>query len=143
MPEFDAIIEEGPGGGAFVVVPFDAKAVFGSGRPRVAATFDGVPYRGSIASMGGRYCLGMRKDVREAISKGPGDSVRVSVEADTAPRTVEIPPDLTAALAAAGLRGAFEKLSYTRRRQHVQAIEAARRAETRSRRIARTLDRLR
>jgi len=143
MHEFEAIIEEGRGGGAVVHVPFDVKEVFGSGRPPVAVTFDGAPYRGTIASMGGRYLLGIRKDIREAIGKGPGDAVRVSLQLDAAPRTVEVPCDLALALEQAGLREAFDRLSYTHRREHVEAIGKARKPETRARRIAGTLDRLR
>lgn len=136
------MIEEAGRGGAVVEVPFDAKDIFGSGRPKVVATFDGVSYRGSIASMGGRYLLGIRKDIREAIAKGPGDTVRVTVAADTAPRTVAVPADVAAALADAGRRGSFDALSYTHRREHIEAIEEAKRPETRARRIARLLEAL-
>jgi hypothetical protein len=136
MHEFDAVIEEARGGGAVVHVPFDAKEAFGSGRPRVVATFDGESYRGSIASMGGRYLLGVRKDIRAAIGKGPGDRVRVTVALDEAPRVVTVPDDLAAALADAGLRETFDALSYTHRKEHVQAVEGAKRPETRARRIA-------
>lgn len=133
--EFEAVIEEAPRGGALVEVPFDAKAAFGSGRPKVAATFDGVEYRGSIASMGGRWVLGIRKDIREAIGKGPGDTVRVTLAADEEPRTVDVPDDLAAALDEAGARGAFDALSYTRRREAARSVRDAKRAATRARRI--------
>ena len=70
MPRaFDAVIEAGSGGGAFVLVPFDVKEAFGSGRPKVRALIDGHEYRGSIANMGRGHCLGIRKDVRAAIGK--------------------------------------------------------------------------
>ncbi|MDH3732443.1 MAG: YdeI/OmpD-associated family protein [Gemmatimonadota bacterium] len=142
MQRFEAVIEEAGGGGAIVPIPFDARDVFGSGRPRVVVTFDGEPYRGSIVSMGGRYLIGIRKDIRAAIDKGPGDTVSVTVELDTAPRVVAIPADLAAALAEAGLRNAFDALSYTHRREHVESIEGAKKAETRSRRIAKTVEML-
>ena len=52
------------------------------------ATFDGVPYRGSLVYMGvfradGTPCpiLGVRKAIREQLGKGPGDAVTVTVEA--------------------------------------------------------------
>lgn len=140
---FDAVIEDGRGGGALVVVPFDAKEAFGSGRPKIVATFDSVSYRGSIASMGGRYILGMTNRVREEVGKGPGDTVRVTVRADTAPRVIAVPEDLAEALEEAGLQQAFEALSYTNRRETVSAIETAKKAETRSRRIDAAVDRLR
>ncbi len=143
MHEFDAIIEEARGGGALVACPFDVRASLGSARPKVNATFDGVAYRGSIASMGGRYVLGIRKDVRQAIGKGPGDRVRVTVRADSSPRIVQIPADLAAALAESELASAFDALSYTRRRVHVTAIEGAKRPDTRARRVARVIASLR
>ena len=72
MEEFDAVIQAGPGGGAMVEVPFDAKEVFGSGRPKVVARFDGTPYRGSIASRGGRYVLGVTKGHADGHREGAG-----------------------------------------------------------------------
>ncbi len=143
MEAFDAVIQGGSRGGALIEVPFDPKEVFGSGRPRVIASFDGTPYRGSIASMGGRYVLGVTKAVREAIGKEPGDTVHVTVAADTAPRVVDVPDDLAAGLADAGLRDAFDALSYTRRKEHVRSIEGAKKEETRSRRLLAAIDELR
>lgn len=141
--EFEAVIEEAPRGGALVGVPFDAKEAFGSGRARVVATFDGVEYRGSIASMGGRPVLGVRKDIREAIGKGPGDTVRITLAADDEPRTVDLPADLAAALDEAGARAAFDALSYTRRREAARSVVGAKRPETRVRRIREIVEDLR
>ena len=76
-------------------------ALGGGGRVPVQATFDGIAYRGSIASMGGCMALGMLKQIRSDLGKGPGDSVVVTVTRDDAERTVEVPDDLAAALAAA------------------------------------------
>ncbi|WP_431968007.1 YdeI/OmpD-associated family protein [Nocardia sp. bgisy134] len=101
----------------------------------VRAAFDGIEYTGSIVSMGGGPCLGMLKAIRERLGKGPGDTVVVTLSRDTAERTVEVPEDLAAALAAAGVRPAFDALSPSRRRQLVDAIESAERPQTRARRI--------
>lgn len=140
---FTAPIHAGDQGGAYVVVPFDVEAAFGSKRPKVRATFDGEGYRGSLVRMGGPdHILIVRKAIRETIGKGPGDDVEVTVALDTAPRTVEVPADLAAALAEAGLRDAFDALSYTRQREAVEAIEAAKRPETRVRRVAGVVGRL-
>jgi len=84
---FDAIIQKVPDqDGAYIAVPFDIKAQFGKGRLPVHATFDGVPYDGSIVNMGVKnpdgtvcYIIGIRKDIRAKIGKQPGDSVRVTV----------------------------------------------------------------
>jgi len=116
---FTAVIREGRGGGAFVEFPFDVKSGFGSAQPKVRVTFDDETYRG----------------------KGIGDEVRVSVEADTEPREVTLPADVGAALRKARLEKAFDELSYTHRKEHIQAIEGAKRPETRARRIAKLLER--
>ena len=85
--EFTATIEKVPDlDGAYVAFPYDLRAEFGKGRVKVRATFDGVPYDGSIVNMGVKnpdgsvcYILGIRKDIRAEIGKKPGDSVFVTV----------------------------------------------------------------
>lgn len=85
--EFEATIEKvADQDGAYVTVPFDIKEVFGKGRVKVHATFDGEPYDGSIVNMGVKnpdgsicYIIGIRKDIRAKINKQPGDSLSVTV----------------------------------------------------------------
>lgn len=142
--EFVAELVEADRGGALVVVPDDVvEALGGKGRTPVVATFDGIEYRGSVVTMGGRKVLGVRKDIRDRIAKQPGDSVRVTLEVDRAERTVEVPADLAAALDAAGVADRFAALSYSHRREHVQAVEEAKKPETRARRIAKAVDAVR
>lgn len=78
---FDAVIQKVPDlDGAYVEIPFDAKETFGKGRVKVHATFDGVPYDGSIVQMGTPcHILGLRKDIRAQIGKQAGDTVCVTV----------------------------------------------------------------
>lgn len=78
---FDAVIRKVPEiDGAYVEVPFDVRQVFGKGRVKVRAAFDGVPYEGSLVRMGTPgHILGLRKDIRAAIGKQPGDTVHVTV----------------------------------------------------------------
>ncbi|TCN44108.1 uncharacterized protein DUF1905 [Kribbella orskensis] len=141
METFEAVIQEANGGGAYVEVPAEVlDALGGGGRIPVQATFDGIAYRGSIASMGGCMALGVLKQIRSDLGKGPGDSVVVTVTRDDAERTVEVPDDLAAALAAAGAREAFDKLSFSHRREHVNAITEAKKPETRTRRIAKAVE---
>lgn len=141
---FSAKIRNAGGGGAFVEVPFDVEKAFGSKRPKVKATFDGVPYRGLLARMGGEnHILIVLKDIREKIGKSFGDSVKVTVEADTAPRVLEIPDDLAGALKKdKEARAFFEKLSFTHRREYVKWIEEAKKEETRQRRIEKAMEML-
>ena len=66
--------------GAYVEIPFDVRAEFGKGRVKVRALFDGVPYDGSLVRMGTPgHIIGLRKDIRAAIGKQPGDTVRVVI----------------------------------------------------------------
>lgn len=67
--------------GAYVEIPFDAKAEFGKGRVPVRAAFDGEPYDGQVVKMGTPcYIIGLRKDIRAKIGKQPGDSVHVTLK---------------------------------------------------------------
>lgn len=139
METFEAAIRSsGSGrGGALVAVPPEVvEALGGGGRIPVNATFDGVAYTGSVMSMGEGPCIGILKSIRTQIGKQPGDTVLVTLERDTAERAVEVPDDLAAALSEAGVREAFDKLSFSHRREHVNAVNDAKKPETRQRRIA-------
>ncbi len=143
VERFEATIEAGGGGGAFVPVPDDVMAALGGGgRIPVRATFDGVPYRGSIVTMGGRRCIGLLKAIREQLGKGEGDQVTVTVDRDRAERAVTMPDDLVRALDDAGAREAFDALSYSHQREYVNWVEEAKRPETRLRRVAQTVERV-
>ena len=83
---FDATLRMLPEGGAYVAFPGDIHQIFGRGRVKVHATFDGIPYEGSIVNMGVKhpdgsvcYIIGVLKSIRTALGKGDGDSVRVTV----------------------------------------------------------------
>ena len=80
------------GGGHLVEVPPDViEALGGGGRIPVNATFGGIPYRGSVVRMGGITCIGVRKDIVEALRADHGSVIEVTLERDTAERTVEVP----------------------------------------------------
>jgi len=82
--EFDAVLQKVPDlDGAYVEFPFDVRKEFGKGRVKVQAAFDGHPYRGSLVRMGTEcHIIGVRKDIRAAIGKQPGDMVRVTIRED-------------------------------------------------------------
>ena len=83
--EFDGVIHEvADNGGAYVIFPWDIRAVFGKGRVKVHAEFDGIPYEGSIVNMGVKneignvcYIIGILKAIRKQLNKGDGDTVHV------------------------------------------------------------------
>jgi hypothetical protein len=120
-----------------IEVPFDPKAVFGKVRAPVKVTINGYSYRSTLAAMAGPVCIPLRKSHREAAGLEGGEVVSVRLELDDEPRVVAAPADLTRALKA--VPGALERwraLSYTHQREHAEAIEEARKPETRARRIA-------
>ena len=97
--EFEAKIEQGRGGGAFVTIPFDVETVFGAkGRVPVVATFDGEVYRGSIAPMAGHHVLGIVKEIRGKVGTDVGDLVQVVIKRDLEERIVDVPADLAVAM---------------------------------------------
>lgn len=137
---FEAVLGADAGDLPAVVLPAEIAAALG-GRARipVAGTINGVPFRGSTMPMGdGRHCVGFRKDTR-ALAGGVenGDAVTIEIARDDAPRTVDVPGDLAAALDAdPAVRAAFDAMSYTHRKEWVVAVTDAKRPETRERRIA-------
>ena len=119
-----------------IEVPPELVEALGAGkRPPVVVTVNGFEYRSTIAPMGGKFLIPFSSDKREATGLGGGDAIVVDLELDTAPRTVVPPDDLAAAVDAAGARDAWERLSPSHQKAHVTAIEQAKAAETRQRRI--------
>ena len=110
------------------------------GRARVplAIGFAGQEFRTSISIYRGKWMMVVNAAMREGGLVPPG-RYDVEVRMDTAERTVEVPPDLAEALSAAGLGEAWDRQSYTNRKEFVRGVEEAKKAETRARRIERVL----
>jgi hypothetical protein len=127
-----------------IEVPPEVVESFGAGkRPPVVVTVNGFEYRSTIAPMGGAFLIPFSSDKRAATGIRGGDPIVVDLELDTAPRTVDVPDDLAVALdATPGAREAWERLSPSHRKAHVTAIEGAKAAETRQRRIAKAIETL-
>jgi uncharacterized protein YdeI (YjbR/CyaY-like superfamily) len=113
-------------------------------KPRVRALIEGVPYRGLLTRMGGEHhLLIILKGIREQIGKTFGDEITITVEADTEPRVLEIPDDLTKALESdQEARAFFDKLSYTHQKEYVTWINEAKKEETRKNRLTKTIEML-
>jgi hypothetical protein len=124
----------------FIPLTFDPKTVFGKVRAPVKVTLNGYTYRSTIAAMGGPPCIPLRKTNREAAGLEGGETIEVRLELDTAKREVAQPADFLRALEAApGALDRWRALSYTHHREHVEAIDEAKKVETRARRIERTI----
>ncbi|WP_345800323.1 YdeI/OmpD-associated family protein [Microbacterium sp. AZCO] len=117
------------------VPPEVIEALGGGKRPAVLVTVNGYEYRSTVGVMGGQSLIPFSSDKRAATGITGGDAITVDLELDTAPRTVEVPDDLAAALAAAGLRDGFDQLSPSQRKAHVTSVESAKAPETRARRV--------
>lgn len=118
-------------------VPDEVVAALGRGkRVPVVVTINGYAYRTTVAPYGGRNLLPLNAENRAGAGIEAGDEVDLDLEVDDAPRTVEVPDDLAAALAEAGVRPAFDALSFTAQREIVTGVLGAKKAETRERRVA-------
>jgi hypothetical protein len=125
----------GPAG--YIELPFDPKEAFGKVRAPVKVTLNGYTFRTTIAAMGGPPCIGMRTSYREEAGLAGGERIEVRVELDTEERVVTPPADLVKALKAAPPAWQrWGELSYSHQREHAEAVEGAKKPETRERRIA-------
>jgi Bacteriocin-protection, YdeI or OmpD-Associated/Domain of unknown function (DUF1905) len=126
-------------------VPQEVVAALGGGkRPAVTITINGHSWKSRVAIMRGRYLLGLSNANRQAAGVVTGEEVEVEVELDAEPRVVVEPADFARALDADPVaRTAYDRLSYSRKREHVLAIESAKKPETRMRRIEEALAMLR
>jgi len=126
-------------------VPREVVEALGKGkRPPVIVTINGYSYRNTVAVYGDEFLIGVAQEHRGPAGVTPGDVIEVDLQLDTAPREVEVPADLAAALdAAPEAKLAFEALSYSNKRRYTLSIEDAKSAETRQRRIEKSVTQLR
>ncbi len=138
--KFKGVLGARDSGGWAVEIPFDVKATFGSGRPAVKATVNGVTWHTTLAPYGKSHYLGIRKELRAAAEVEDGDIVDVLLESDDEPRSVDVPHDLKSGLKrSAGAMKTFESLSFSHRREYVEWITSAKKAETRAKRIEKAI----
>jgi len=147
MARFEAVLQPDPTGtGTFIHVPRELNTKLGlKGRPKVRAVLAGHPYRGSLMPAGdGTFVLGVLKAIQESARVTRGDLITVELELDTARRVIQPPPEIARLLARdKKAAAAWEKLSYTSKRELASGITEAKRPETRERRVATAIERLR
>lgn len=126
------------------VPPEVVEALGGGKRPRVIITVNGHSWKSQVAIMRGRYLIGLSNANRKAAGVATGDEVEVEVEYDAETPVVTEPEDFARALDADPVaRAAYDRLAYSHKREHVLAIESAKKLETRARRIEKALAMLR
>jgi bacteriocin resistance YdeI/OmpD-like protein/uncharacterized protein DUF1905 len=143
--KFHALIEGAGKTAAGIEVPAEVVTSLGQGKkPPVRVTIRGYTYRSTVATVGGRFMVGVSNEVRASASVAAGDRVDVEMELDTAPREVAVPAELARELASdPAARQAFDALSYSKKRVLVDPVANAKTAETRDRNIAKALASLR
>jgi hypothetical protein len=126
-------------------VPPEVVDALGTGkRPSVRVTIGDYSYLSTVATMNGVYMLPVSAEVRAQAGVQSGDHVEVGLELDATPREVVVPDDLAMALAAdEAAKTFFDSLSYSNKRRIVLPIEDAKTEETRQRRIAKSIEKLR
>ena len=136
---FESRVELGGRTATGIEVPAQVVEALGtSKRPPVTITINGHTYRTTAVRMGGRFLVPLAAENREAAGVQAGDEVVVDIENDTAPREVELPADLAAAMDDAA-RTTYDGLSYTHRKEWVRWVEEAKKPETRATRIEKTV----
>jgi hypothetical protein len=124
-----------------IIIPPEIIDGFDAGKhPSVRVTINGYTYRSTVAVMGGKFMVGVAAEHREKAGVEGGQIVEVTLEVDNSPREVDVPADLKQALQMAGVLASFDKLAFSRRKEHVRAINDAKSPETRQRRIDKTVD---
>jgi hypothetical protein len=130
-------------GMCYIPLTFDPKAVFGKIRAPVTVTLNGYTFRSTIAAMGGPPCIPLRKSNQAAARLDGIDTIDVRLDLDIEPRVVKPPADLVKALKAASAWDRWQELSFTHQREHVEAVEEAKKPDTRIRRIDRAVQMVR
>jgi hypothetical protein len=131
------------GPAAAVVLDDEQVAAIGEGAKRfpVVATVNGYTWRTSVARMGGEFLVGLPREVREGAGVAAGDDAEVILELDTAPREVEVPAALAAALTAdPQAKAVFDGLAFTHRKEYARWVAEAKRDETRERRVQQAVE---
>jgi hypothetical protein len=122
-------------------IPPDVVESLGAGkRPPVLVTINGYTYRNTVAVYGGVYMIGVSAENRAQAGVSGGEVVDVDLELDTAPREVDVPPELQAALDAdPAAKATFDRLSYSNKSWHALQVTGTNNPETRARRIEKSV----
>ena len=146
MPElrFDCHLESDQGA-CFIRVPPEVLTTLGQRKSApVKVTINATTYRTTIAVYGGKSYIGVRREIREAAGVDAGQQLTVGLEYDSELRTVDLPDALRAALETdARAAAAFDKLPYTRKKEFVDWVTGAKKAETQQQRLKQAIKMLR
>lgn len=140
--KFTTTILEARPGVTGIEVPPEIIDKLGKGKkPAVSITLNGFTYECTVGSMGGRFMVPLSKERRAEAQVEAGESHEIHISLAAADRTVEVPDDLAKALDK-GAREFFDSLPYSHRKEHVRAINEAKKPETRQRRIEKVVEQM-
>jgi len=142
---FRARVELGGKTATGIEVPEQVVAELGGSlRPAVTLSLRGYTYRTTVARRGERYLVPLSAENRAGAGVAAGDEVDVEIELDTAPREVELPSDLAAALDAdPQARRTYDSCAPSHKKEWVRWLEDAKKPETRADRVEKTVVALR
>jgi hypothetical protein len=128
-------------GSLFIELPFDPRETFGAARAKVKVRVNRHAYRSTVSVYGGRFYVPVSKANRDAARVHVGDMVNVVLELDTEPRVVVVPAPLASAFENnRRAKAAWDGLSYSHQREHADAISSAKRPETVTSRVKKTIE---
>ena len=140
---FKAKMQQGDGGGAYVIFPHDVQKEFGKARVPFKCTIDGEPYRGTMVKYGTPFhFILVLKSIREKINKVPGDEVSIWLVEDTEERKIEVPEPFLKLLKKHKLDKHFDKMSFTHKKEWVLWVTGAKKEETRLSRMEKAIEQL-
>jgi GrpB-like predicted nucleotidyltransferase (UPF0157 family) len=124
-----------------IVVPAELIEQLGAGkRPAVLVSVNGYEYRNTVGVMGGKFMLPISAAVRKVTGLKGGEPIHVILSITNESREVNMPADFQDLLAAEpALAQFFSGLSNSLQRYHVDNINAAKNADTRQRRIEKSI----
>jgi bifunctional DNA-binding transcriptional regulator/antitoxin component of YhaV-PrlF toxin-antitoxin module len=111
-------------------------------RAPLKVTINGHTYQSTAVGVDGECRVVFPSAERLAANAKAGDSVEVTLELDSGYRTVEMHPELDAALSKSDLAEVFSKLSYSKRKELARQVNEAKAEDTRQRRIEKVLEAL-
>ena len=145
MIQFSAIlkpVDDYPNA-AYIEIPAEIEKKHSlKGRIKIKATFDGIPYRGSLVKMKTPcYMLIVVKEIRKQLNKNHGDTINVTIEIDTEKRKIDLPVFLINELKKdKTIEEKFYKLSYSHQKEYVNWLINAKKEETKQNRLYKLIE---
>ena len=143
---YETVLIKGPFKGTYAEFPFDSVKEFGTKRHIwCKVEVEGKTYSMNLLPNGkGGHWLHLKKDIRIAIDKQEGDTVKIYLEKDNAPREVPVPEYLQWLLDDdPTIKKYFEKLHISGRKFWIGHIEESKNDDTKVERINRFFEFLR